>query len=115
MATHKDVNEYFIVLISMASASMPSAKNADKLRKKEIEFLASCCSYKHQGGNLSQLNKLSKYLIDAGVCKNPREVSHYKTKLAGKKWIRADRYSFELSELLSTTDKPKIFTCELAK
>lgn len=99
----------------MASAAMPQTHSGDKLRKREIEYLAACCVYRHNGGNLSRFNLLAKYLVEKGVCKNPREASHYKTKLAGKKWIRADRYSFELSELLKNTDKPKIFTCELAK
>lgn len=99
----------------MASAAMPISRKDDKLRKKEIEFLAACCTFKHEGGNLDRFDKLSEYLIENAVCKNPRVVSHYKTKLAGKRWIKADRYSFELSDLLTTTDKPKTFICELAK
>ena len=97
----------------MASAAMPPSRHADKLRKSEVLFLSACCVYMHEGGQLYRFDKLSKYLIESGVCKNNRQVSHYKTKLAGKKWIKADRYTFELSELLKPSDKPKIFTCEL--
>lgn len=97
----------------MASALLPDAKKADKLTKKEMDFLTLCCVYNHNGGNLEKFSQLSKYILDQKFLNKKKAVSFYKTKLASKSWIKADKDTFELSNLLKNTEDPKVFELSL--
>jgi hypothetical protein len=105
---------YFIALISVASAMLPENKSEDKLTDKEIKFLALCCEYAHNGNDLSRFIPLSKHIIKKGFCTTARHVSYYKTKLGSKRWIVSGVDVFEISALFKCDGTPKIFTLQLA-
>lgn len=106
---------YFIALISVASAMLPEHKSEDKLTDKEIKFLALCCEYEHNGNDLSRFIPLSKYIINKGFCTSARHVSYYKTKLGSKRWIVSGVDVFEISKLFKDSGEPKTFTLQLAE
>ena len=105
--------DYYRTLISIASALLPESKKKDKLRKKEIEFLAICCDYAKSGNKLDNFSLLSKHIIMTGLCKSPSEVSWYKTTIGVKKWIKVGRDVFELNPFLMNEKLSTTFTCEL--
>lgn len=91
----------------MANVSLPP--DSDRLTKKEITFLAHCCTYNHTGHSLDRFSVLAKYIISTNMCKNAKEVSFYKTRLGAKKWIKAARDTFELPKSLLDPKEPKSF------
>lgn len=106
---YKDIYSYYVALISMANALLPEDKKEDRLTKKEIRFLAYCCVYMHNGNNVEKFSAMAKYIVNVAGFKNSREVSTYKTRLGTKKWIKAARDTFVISNLLMNPRDEKVF------
>jgi hypothetical protein len=106
--------DYFKAVISVISALLPEAKKANKLTNKEIEFLALCAVYNYNGNNLEKFSGLSKFIIESKHCQKKKAVSFYKTKLASKNWIKADKDTFILPNALQNVEDAKNFEISLA-
>lgn len=105
--------DYFKAVISVLSALLPENKKADKLTNKEMEFLALCAVYNYNGNNLEKFSGLSRFIIESKHCSKKKAVSFYKTKLASKNWIKADKDTFELPIVLQNVDDVKKFEISL--
>lgn len=67
-----------------------------ELSWKEREFLAECCVFNYNGGDLNNFTDLCKYLLDIRFFEKKSDVSVYKTKVSNSKWITSKRGKFVL-------------------
>lgn len=96
------LEQYFYSLIKTLEGDMPEDK---RLEPKELEFLVESCLYNSTGGDLADFDGLYNYLKDKGKFLKRTDVSTYKKKLGGKKWIRGKRNIFKIPLPLDILDK----------
>lgn len=87
------VKDYFYKCITLTSSVMPENM---ELTWKEREFLAECCYFNYNGGDLNNFSELSEYLLGIRFFDKKSDVSVYKTKLSNSRWITSKRGKFLL-------------------
>ena len=107
IVVYDDIYEYYIALIFMANAGV--RKKEDRLLPKEIQFLARACVYINEGNDAGRFDKFAEYVVKSGLCATKKTVSHYKSVISSKRWIKSDRYTFEISDLLKKPEEVKTF------
>lgn len=99
------VKDFFHKHVSMTSAIMPEKY---KLTHTETMYLVECCMYHYNGGDLSNMKKLSEHMLDIKFFTREKDVSLYKYKISTKKWAKTGRNVFELPEWLSKKKGDKL-------
>lgn len=87
--------KFFNLVIRSVNLFMSDKMEIDN---RTIEFLAHCCVFNYEGGDLTVIKDLNKYLFSKGFLKSEtsNQASVHKTKLAKKRWIIGGRGVFDL-------------------
>jgi hypothetical protein len=93
--------QYFYSLIKTLEFDMPQE---NKLEPKEIDFLVECCLYNSEGKDLTDFKGLYDHMVSKRKFLKRTDVSTYKKKLGGKRWIRGKRNIFKIPLPLDILD-----------
>jgi hypothetical protein len=98
--THSDEVRFFEDYIKILQIFIPSKDAGQDLAKKEVYFLAHCCRFTWLGYDITDHDLLCDYMLEVGVFSERNLVSQYKTKIAGKKWIRIEKKNVKFPKSL---------------
>lgn len=87
--------EYYLIIIKTLNNTFPKEF---RLSKAQADFLARCCEYRANGGDLRKMWKLTKYFVDNGYLSDAQQVRNRKAALGTKHWIKTGYNVFELPE-----------------
>lgn len=102
--------EYFKIIISVLNTTFPKE---NKLSNAQLDFLARCCEYHANGGNLRNMGMLTRHFINNGYLSTAQQVRNRKVAVGGKKWIKTGHNVFELPPGLANVPDNYIVSIKL--
>ena len=88
-----NVLEYYTTLINLIGLTMDKE---NRLSGKQTYFLAHCCKFKQEGGNISNMAALSRYFLNNEYLNGRQQIRNYKNKIGVAKWAKTGYNIFEI-------------------
>lgn len=102
--------EYYLVIIGVINTMFP---RENRLSEAQSEFLARCCEYHANGGNLRNMGKLTRHFVSNGYLNDAQQVRNRKVAVGAKKWIKTGHNVFELPPGLANAPDNYIVSIKL--
>ena len=96
-----DLDIYIKYKISLMSAMLAPS---NRLTFREFEFMVGIVRYALDGGDLSDVASVKKYMIENGYVSSDNEYYVTKTRLSKKGWMRKSRNKVDIPSILSDYD-----------
>lgn len=84
----EEIYDFFLKVIE--GISSVSIEYENRLTGKEAMFLAKCCVFNYEGGDLKDSGELWAYIEKQNMFRRRNDMCVYKNKLLAKNWIRND-------------------------